>query len=265
MKTNIQQQRVIIPVLAVVLIGLLVRLVTMLRGDDSPAPVIMSVQASSAPSSPARSLTMLPETSSRDPFFHPSLNRPQKAALSSDTDSRQPHGIVANPPSGDPQGAAWPMNLVSLAPIERMAVGMSPAMQQKRKFAPGLPLPPAAHHPGALATGTGTQPGAQGGPSQGNHSDPPSKSPEAALVARLKLTAILAGDRPSAVIEGYSTQPLIVHQGEAFGTLRVAAIHATEIVLSGPGSIWTLPLDTNAAGSAALAGTPKEDNAVATH
>ena len=69
---------------------------------------------------------------------------------------------------------------------------------------------------------------------------------ENAFAQSLRLTAVLGGSQPRAILESAGSQPTIVHAGDAIGILRVVAIRAQEIVLSGKSGFWTIPLQSAA-------------------
>ncbi len=82
---------------------------------------------------------------------------------------------------------------------------------------------------------------------------------ENALAGQLRLTAVLGGNWPRAIIEGFNAQPTVVRMGDAIGMLRVVAIRAQEIVLSGTSGLWTIPLQSAAPAAAPDQPTPTED------
>ena len=82
-------------------------------------------------------------------------------------------------------------------------------------------------------------------PSHQGEVDPAAVAAEEERIARaLKVTAIVMGSRPYAVVEPIGGIPRTLHSAEPFHTLRVVVIRPGEIVLKGQSGIWTLPLAT---------------------
>ncbi len=75
---------------------------------------------------------------------------------------------------------------------------------------------------------------------------PPGTSPaeEMALARSIRVTAIVMGARPYAVLEPLGSTPRTLHSSERYHSLRLVAIRAGEIVLKGQSGLWTLPLAT---------------------
>jgi len=262
MKTTPQQNKILAPILVLVLIGLFTRIVAILRGDDPPAPAVTPVQAVAEAPSSARSLAELHETSARDPFSHPSLAKGDRAPAPSGDPPGQPHGVAVEP--ANPLSPMPGFGTIEPAPVDMMTTAGQPAIQRSRYNTPAPLQSPGSDVSRPVA---GAQAGALVTPLHNANPSNGLTTSQAELIDRLKLKAILGGDRPSAVIEGYGSQPLIVHQGDAVGPLEVGAIHAAEIVLSGTEGIWTLPLETSGAASEALnpSDVHKEDSASANH
>lgn len=72
----------------------------------------------------------------------------------------------------------------------------------------------------------------------------PSAEQEATLARSLRVTAIVMGTRPYAVVEPATGTPRTLHVGDQYQALRIMQIRASEIVLKGTSGLWTLPLAT---------------------
>jgi len=78
------------------------------------------------------------------------------------------------------------------------------------------------------------------------------------ILKTLKLTAILGGTEPMAVIQTARPEPLTVHVGDSVEGLQVAAINDHNIVLSHQGELWTLALESGAdAAPASVSAVPQ--------
>jgi len=146
--------------------------------------------------------------------------------------------------------------------------GQSPRRDAARRAAsrtetiPLMPLPPLpvrALEPG-LGRG-GTQPAALHGLSALRPFQSAAKG-QASLVATLKLTAIVGGTEPLAVVQTANPEPVILHVGDFLDGMRVAAIHDQEVVFARGNGFWTLSLqsaaDNAAAGSVSVTSVPAD-------
>ncbi|HLK59052.1 MAG TPA: hypothetical protein VKU00_21000 [Chthonomonadaceae bacterium] len=147
----------------------------------------------------------------RDPFFHPRLRQSDNAASQADLHSSE-EGIAPSDLFPMPTAPLATPTLQNPVPIVSSAVL--------------TPLPPASKDHNAK------DPNASGAtPNQ-----------ETERVHALRLTAILGGREPRAVIESADGSAVTVHMGDRIGPLVVAFIHTDEIVLRGERGFWTLPL-----------------------
>jgi hypothetical protein len=116
---------------------------------------------------------------------------------------------------------------------------------------PVVPLPPMNLLPAAgRNTGAALLPGA------GTKMRPvvPDTTPGNGPLQTLKLTAVVRGAQPMAIIQMTSRpQPLLVHRGDDLDGLAVVAIKDREVVFARSGRVWTLPLQ--AAGTEAAPGS----------
>lgn len=62
----------------------------------------------------------------------------------------------------------------------------------------------------------------------------------------MKLTAIIDGTEPAAVIQTAQPEPVIVHVGSRVDGMRVTAIHAGEVIFERGSGVWTLAMQTSA-------------------
>ena len=69
-------------------------------------------------------------------------------------------------------------------------------------------------------------------------------SEEKALARAIRVTAIVLGANPYAVLESTGSPPRTLHVSEMYRSMRLAAVRSGEIVLKGRSGLWTLPLAT---------------------
>ena len=194
-------------VMGVILVGALASVGKSLFSGEPPQVVRAARASAETPVEPApRRLSGLP-VSYRDPFSSPLLK--QAAARS-----------TANGPAPAPRNVGTEQVAVVRRPSPLVA---APVLTPLRPF---LPIPRASSRATAAESGT---------------SAPPD---EMALVRSLRVTAIVMGAHPYAVLEPASGTPKSLHKTEYFRTLRLVAIRAGEIVLKGQSGLWTLPLAT---------------------
>ena len=222
-----QNNPVVIGALLVVLLGAVVVIFRSFVPQNelafTPAPKPAAPPSSGAASSDAAALTPV----ARDPFFHSDIQR-----------------IAA---SG-----------------EKLIAPISAAPSEGGAFASGSPF----ESPLASGESLTTNPTAKDKikPVAKNAAPAPPKRPvppdptlaENALTQTLRLTAVLGGGRPRAIVEGFGSQPVVVSAGDTLGILRVVAVRAQEIVLSGKSGLWTIPLQSAAPAEAALPPAPIE-------
>lgn len=223
MKKQNQNNPVVIGALLVVLLG---AVVVIFRSFVPQTELTFTPAAAPAP--PA-SLAAAPEapgtlTVERDPFFHSDIRQVATA-----------DGRLAAPP-GLPTGADAGMfsspfdnstGLSGTSPV-------SPTGKEKAKAVTKNRAPSAAKSPAPL--------------------DP--ALAENAWAQSLRLTAVLGGSRPRAIVESAGSQPAVVSVGEEIGILRVVAIRAQEIVLNGKSGFWTIPLQSAAPAETAVPSEP---------
>lgn len=214
MKKQNENNPVVIGSLLVVLAGAVVVVFrSFVPQDDlvfTPAPAAAAAPAVAPPDLGTLTLT-------RDPFFHPDIQRIAAAGEKLEA----PVGVSAADggafPASDGFDNSLSLNGGGNAPINPMLktpakspVKTNPTASTKR---PALPDPAAAAND---------------------------------FAQHLRLTAVLGGGRPRAIVEGGTSQPVVVSVGDPIGVLQVVAIRAQEIVLSGAGGLWTIPLQSAA-------------------
>ncbi len=75
----------------------------------------------------------------------------------------------------------------------------------------------------------------------------------------LKLTAIVGGTEPLAVVQTANPEPVILHVGDTLDGMRVVAVHDQDIVFARGSGFWTLALPSaadSAAGSVSITSVP---------
>ena len=215
MKNQKQNQNnpVVIGALLVVLAGAMVVIfrsfVPQNEPTFTPAP---PKSADAAPASAAAPESPL----ERDPFFHSDIRRiaAEGEKLTAPKSGAAGEGDGAFAPSGPFDSP--------LAPNGNPPA--NPAGKNKAKSGPKTHLPPAAKTP----------------------TPPDPAIAENAQAQSLRLTAVLGGTQPRAILESAGNSPVVVTVGDEIGILRVAAIRAREIVLSGKSGLWTIPLQSAA-------------------
>jgi hypothetical protein len=215
MKREKQNNPIVVGALLCILVGSVTKTLLDLRSQGASAGVVTPIASTQAvPVNLSPSSYRPPR---RDPFFHTSLPR-----TSLQTDS----GVPDETPFGW-SGIGGPNALATL--------GIQP-------------LAGAAQQTG-LEARTSPSGKAQTAASPGNVPDEKqvaADEQERRLVQGLKLTAILGGQRPQAVLESPLFGVKTLGLGDAIETLRLTAIHPQEVVLEGEQGIWTLPLGSEA-------------------
>lgn len=215
-------------VMGVVLIGALFSVGRSLFSSDAPHAVRAIAATADTPSEGVRAGTGTLPASERDPFSSPLLQR--AALLQSGTGpslGRQPAGL---PPDASVRRPNLSAGTPVLAPLTAyMRIQPNP--------------PPPSHTPTpvqASSDRTARTGGYQVTPKLGGASP----TEEMALARSIRVTAIVMGAHPYAVLEPVGSKPRTLHSAESYHTLRLMAIRAGEIVLKGQSGLWTLPLAT---------------------
>lgn len=193
--------------MAVILIGALFSVGKSLFSGDPP-PAVRVTQASSETTQEAGAapgaVGPLP-ASERDPFSSTLMQR----ALLQSKQSASETALPAEP---------RPTTVRSHSPI-----AVVPALTPPLPFVRVQPNPSA---PSAVNSGAG------------------SPSEEKALARSIRVTAIVRGANPYAVLEPTGSPPRTLHVSEMYRSMRLVAVRADEIVLKGRSGLWTLPLAT---------------------
>jgi hypothetical protein len=209
MKREKQNNPVVVGVLLCILVGSVTKTLLDLRSQGEASPVVTQIaNTQEAPVKLAAAPYRLPP---RDPFFHVSLSR-----VSLPTSEGAPGEAASSWPDTPGQNG---LATLGIAPLEG-----------------------ATHQTVSETVAAGK---AQTTVAPGNEPDEKQPAPdeqERTLVQGLKLTAILRGQHPQAVLESPVFGLKTLRLGDTIETLRLTAIHAQEIVLEGEQGIWTLPL-----------------------
>lgn len=213
--TGKQDNPIVVGILVITLIGLIGLTYKRFAGDGAAAPSTTGAPTSASPSKSEESVTKV-QLGSRDPFVHPVVF---KMAEKRDPETGLP--VLAQ---------------------ERMALmaesGLLPPMPfRARRHSEKEPLTVLPIGPSVVVP---TQPlGMHKHESEtGVRNDESPTDPTDGI----KLTAIMAGMKPTAIIETAGSTVRLLHEGETLNGLAVKAIHATEVVLIGKTSIYTLTI-----------------------
>lgn len=207
-----------------------------------PAKAGQPGQSAGTPSASKPTAPIVVEQDRRDPFSHPSLapkpppvapeNPPLPPGNSPGSLPKSPGGMTAEgarqtvPPSSRQIGIPQPGSTTML---------------------PGIPVhPPLGVRP---LDSSQTDPSKRTAGNSANRTadNAPLTSTDAAeakLAQSLKLTAVIQGEQPAALVDRAGKGTQTVRVGEKIGSLKVAAIRAKEVVLEGSASLWTIPLNT---------------------
>lgn len=217
MKQEQKNNPIVVGALLVTLMGVIGLTVVRMRDTGGPAATVTPAAASDAPAaataadSPSVGITAVAFKPERDPFFHSRLRAAQKLDLKVSTSEN----IIA-PGWLAPRSPLTGFAPYPVAPLSAVPTG-------KGSSAPSAPPLQDAHAAAAS----------------------PASDPEVEGMRALRLTAILTGAEPKAIVEGAGSSAQTVRVGDRIGGLSVAAIHTNEIVLRGAQGYWTLPLQTN--------------------
>lgn len=238
MKPKPQQQNnpVVLGVLSVAFVFILFRIFKTLTGGGEPLPPAQP-DAAKAIGATATLQTASLKTGSnassdsrRDPFDHPHLAHlaaEEAAKLKRMNGTETPATPTPKATSGQKtySGANWGASLPDVAP---------PTYSSKPilgGFSNGNSTPAAN---GSNVAPAGTQ----------NNSAAKTNAPAAPdPTEKWRVTAILGGSQPSAVIESPEMAPRTVRLGDEIMGFRIAAIRKSEIVIQSPRAVLTLPLD----------------------
>jgi hypothetical protein len=203
-------------VMAVILLAAMVSIGRSLFSGNAPAAVRVAATAATQDSELPRASSGALPISERDPFSSPLLKM-QKAV----------RPVAGNSLRGPSVMPAVPVTLMPIVPVRRASVS-----------SPGSGLPhaqpavPVSQRDGALPAGVNVPSGRE------------PVEDEALLTRSLRVTAIVMGAHPYAVLEPMGNSPRTLHVGETYHTLRMVEVRAREIVLNGRSGLWTLLLGT---------------------
>ncbi len=197
-------------VMGVILAGALISVGRSLFSGDNPQAVRAAAAPAASDAEVIRVSTGALPASERDPFSSPLLQRAMLAQA----------GPAASP---GPQT----VGIASVAPRHSALVPpRTPVLTPVTPYVHVLPITPPARRPGPNATGK------------------PSSADETALARSIRVTAIVMGAHPYAVLEPVGSTPRTLHAQESYRSLRLVVIRTGEIVLRGQFGFWTLPLAT---------------------
>ena len=170
----------------------------------------------------------------RDPFDHPALRRAAKTGADAQDQ---------NTPGLTPQAQeAARLTPPGSAPLPLSAAGQAGLMPSPSPLVPQAALPRATAQAASTSATSGAG-GSRAGASPASMGNAPAGVQEADDPLKgWRLTAIIAGRTPRAVIEGAGKAPTLVGVGGRVSTLCVTAIQEREIVLSDAHHLYTLPL-----------------------
>lgn len=212
MATKKKDNPAALAVMGVVLVGALFSVgKSLFAGDDGHAARVAPASGEAPAEAAAARVAGGPlPASERDPFTSTLLHRAMMV-----------QSAASAPVTAQNAGMS------SVAPIRRSALpvpgpGLAPVVPYVRIQA--IPLP--GKNPAAMSPGR------------------PSSSNEMSLARSIRVTAIVMGARPYAVLEPVGSPPRTLHALEMVRSLRLVAIRPGEIVLKGQTGFWTLPLAT---------------------
>lgn len=223
-------------VLIVVLVLIVGRIGWMLFGQNKAASAASTVaKSSSAPTAdvnaspdsattrPQMTMALSPLSASaretaRNPFAYSGSIRPSQASMSPDVAS---HGHEVD--------HAKRVQIPSLPPLSVWA--------EKQGAAGGVGQASAFSVPSAPPLPTGQS---VSSPTSSGISPPPNP------LQTLKLTAIVDGKAPMAILQTARPEPIILHVGDVLDGMRVSAINENDMIFAREGSRWTLPLQSAA-------------------
>jgi len=183
---------------------------TVVQLRPEAGPVVTPVaSAEAAAPAPAVQIRAVARAS-RDPFFHPVLRR-----------APSPPSDAAQSTSSLPRPAAYPV----------------------------LPPRAAPWTSGARASRDGESPAGRGpaappAPPTGPEAETAEAAPDS-----WRVTAVIGGTDPVALVEGAGGQPAAVRRGDELAGLRIAAVSPREVVVAGPRGLWTLAVGAGPAAS----------------
>ncbi len=193
--------------MAVILIGALFSVgKSLFSGEPPPAVRVTQTSLETTPVAGAAAVAVGPlPASERDPF---SSTQMQRVLLQ----SKQSTSVTALPAEPRPTAVG-----------SHSSIPVVPALTPPLSIVRVQPNPtaPSAVNPGA------------GSPSE-----------EKALARSIRVTAIVRGANPYAVLEPTGSPPRTLHVSEMYRSMRLVAVRAEEIVLKGRSGLWTLPLAT---------------------
>ncbi len=195
--------------------------------DHAPATNAMPAAAAAPAPQPVRVSAAVVPTTTRNPFFvvtQPARSVAQRARSVAHPDSPPSRHDAAH--SLAMGGGAIPLTLLPPFPVRVLAPGLG-ASAKLASVQHSLDMP-------------SREMGAKRQKEAGQKEALP-----------LKLTAIVGGTEPWAVVQTANPEPVILHVGDSVDGMRVAAIHDQEVVFVRGGGFWTLPLQSAALCAAA--------------
>jgi hypothetical protein len=233
MKPKQQNNPVLLGVLSVAFVFILIRIFKTLTGggDLPPAPANPEAAAQEGSktvalqSASAKFLSSV-KGSQRDPFDHPHLLQLAEAEIAK---QKQANGEAMSIPTPKAIAQSRPFARgsfrVGLPSIAPPSLGSKPILS-------GFTHPQSAQSvPDAATTG-----------SQSSTAQTTTPVP-IDLTEKWRVTAILGGSHPTAILEGAESTPRTIRVGDEFQGYHIAAIRKNEIVISSARRVLTLPLD----------------------
>lgn len=186
------------------------------------AKVLSGATAISAPAPVRASAPTMPVTT-RNPFSV--LTQPVRTAT-------RPEGLPR--PSDAARPAATGAGAIPFTPLPPL-----PVRVLQSGLGVGAKQPPAAHSVSVLP--------------------PYPVAAKGQMEPMLKLTAIVGGTEPLAVVQTANPEPVILHVGDTLDGMRVVVVHDQDIVFARGSGFWTLSLPSSAdsvAGSVSITSVP---------
>jgi hypothetical protein len=232
-KAQSQNNPVVIGILGIAFLFILVRIFKTLTGGGDPLPP----PKADAEAQPAAGVAQADTTKKviqpavlrgRDPFNHPYLIRVAQEEADKENNRNSGNGNI---PSGKTS------RLRGHYPTGIGLANVTPPAYQSQPILGGFA--------GSREQGTG-------GRGQGNSTsnDPTTQRPNDSMpqqpnaAEKWRVTAILGGSHPTAVVESAEMSPRTVAVGDELHGFRVAAIRSGEIVVASARAVLTLPLET---------------------
>lgn len=235
MKPKQQNNPVVIGILGIAFLFILMRIFKTLTGGGDPLPPAkteVEAESSAGVAQPVKTqFAMQPAgMRGRDPFNHPYLIQVAQEEANKENNRNGNFGTARTGKTPDSR-RRYPTNI-------------------------GLPnvTPPTYSTQPVLGGFANNASGSHSGNSSTNNtnmvSSPTSQSPDNPTAQRpntaekWRVTAILGGSHPTAIVESADMSPRTVTVGDELHGFRIAAIRSDEIVVSSARAVLTLPLET---------------------